>query len=173
MSIHAGRSTSIEEARLRGATGGPRLKFGDERLPARFWDKVAVNMDGGCWEWRASRYPNGYGGYTVGQRRKRVAHRVAYEVLVGDVPAGLELDHLCRVRHCVNPAHLEPVSHSENQLRGAGPAKRSAFFASITHCKHGHEYTTATTYRDKYGKRRCRTCQRAAVARYAARMRAR
>lgn len=81
------------------------------------------------------------------------AYRFAYEFLVGPIPDGLELDHLCRVRLCVNPAHLEPVTHAENNKR-AGVAK--------THCKWGHPYNEANTYRrrDRPGNRQCRVCAR-------------
>ena len=81
--------------------------------PGRFWPKVAESGD--CWVWTAFRMPNGYG-----QFDKQYAHRWAYEHLRGEIPEGLELDHLCRVRHCVNPWHLEPVTHAENHRRRRG-----------------------------------------------------
>jgi hypothetical protein len=126
----------------------------------RFWPKVQ-KTPGGCWLWTASLCKGtGYGQFREGGRgsRMRTAHRVAYELLVGPVPAGLQLDHLCRVRRCVNPAHLEPVTNRENQLRGAGfPARNAA----KTHCAHGHEYTPENTYlHPSTGHRRCRACAR-------------
>lgn len=81
--------------------------------PARFWPKVAE--DGDCWAWTGYRQPSGYG-----QFDKQYAHRWAFEHLRSEIPEGLELDHLCRVRHCVNPWHLEPVTHAENHRRRRG-----------------------------------------------------
>jgi hypothetical protein len=88
-----------------------------------------------------------------------MAHRVAYELVIGQIPAGLELDHLCRNVVCVNPAHLEPVTRAENMRRRS---------AAQTHCKHGHEFTPENTYYYWHGGRHraCRACGRATVARY-------
>jgi hypothetical protein len=112
--------------------------FGDERLPRRFWSKVAVNGNTGCWEWTAAK-TNGYGRYGIGPRRDYhllVAHRYAYSVLIGPVPDEMHCDHLCRNRQCVNPAHLEVVTQRENKLRGDGT---TAVNAAKTHCTRGHE----------------------------------
>lgn len=92
----------------------------------------------------------GYGKIGYG-RNTQLAHRVAYELLVGPIPEGLELDHKCRVRCCWNPAHLEPVTHLENMSRGK--------HAKATHCKHGHKYNDENTYRFR-GSRHCRQCHR-------------
>ena len=86
------------------------------------------------------------------------AHRVVYEILVGPIPVGLELDHLCRNRACVNPDHLEPVTTRTNLLRGYSPW---ACRARQTHCKRGHEFTPENTYGTGDGRRYCRTCRRA------------
>src|SRR5687768_11611176 len=110
--------------------------FGDKRMPARFWSKVLVT-DAGCWEWQAAQANGGYGYFKWGPGM-RLAHRAAYETLVGSVENGLHLDHLCRVRRCVNPYHLEPVTPRENTLRGVGTA---AIHAKKTHCPAGHEYS--------------------------------
>lgn len=84
----------------------------------RFCDRLEIGKRGRCWEWTGGRDGNGYGRIRVGGRQQG-AHRISYELFVGPVPTGLELDHLCRLRHCVNPGHLEPVTHAENMRRGA------------------------------------------------------
>lgn len=89
-----------------------------------------------------------------GKWMMRLVHVLAYEAVHGPVPAGLELDHLCRTPLCREVSHLEAVTHRENQLRGNSPMARQA---RQTHCVHGHEFTPENTYR--YGNhRQCRTC---------------
>jgi hypothetical protein len=140
--------------------------FGDERLPCRFWEKVYPCPMSGCWVWLAAA-DRGYGHYFISRKRKSArAHRVAYETLVGAIPDVLELDHLCRVRYCVNPAHLEPVTRSQNMLRS--PLRRC--FA--THCPNGHEYTEQNTKIKSRGSRMCIACNAAGQARYHAKARA-
>jgi len=112
----------------------------------------------GCWEWIASRDPNGYGRIWAEGSRVVMAHRLVYEMVVGPIPDGLFLDHLCRNRGCVRPDHLEPVTCRENTLRGESPA---AIGARKTHCLRGHELTAENNYFVQ-GKRSCRTCRRAA-----------
>lgn len=101
----------------------------------------------------------GYGscGRGDGTRRTMPAHRRAYELRVGAIPAGKHLDHLCRVRNCVNPAHLEPVTNRQNALRGTGP---SAVNAEKTHCSRGHEFNAENTRRERDGGRACKVCHR-------------
>lgn len=118
----------------------------DERTARRFWSKVT--QAGDCWEWNAYRTPNGYGRF-MDQGRCLYAHRVAYEFMVGPIPVGLQLDHLCRNRSCCNPAHLDPVPPAVNTQRGER--------ATATHCPQGHPYGT----RPENGKRACRACERA------------
>jgi hypothetical protein len=97
----------------------------------------------------------GYGNATFdGQRME--AHSAAYRLLVGPVPEGLELDHLCRVRACCNPLHLEPVSHQLNILRGESPSARQA---AQTHCIHGHELASDNVWVDARGHRHCVACR--------------
>jgi hypothetical protein len=124
-------------------------------LEERFWAKV--EKTGGCWWWRGALFPNGYGSFKEFPRPGicHLPHRFAYERLVGPIPEGLDLDHLCRNRTCVNPAHLEPVTRRENLLRGDTiPARKNA----QTHCIHGHPFDKANTYIAPNGTRHCRTC---------------
>ena len=123
------------------------------QLPDRIASKIEVANDG-CWLWTGARSSNGYG-VSWHNLRAISAHRFAYELLVGPIPEGLTLDHLCRVRHCVNPAHLEPVTMRENLLRGEG---WTALNARKTHCPRGHSYDDENTYISG-GKRYCLTCR--------------
>lgn len=125
----------------------------------RFSEKVRTGP--GCWEWTASKTENGYGHFRL-DGRLVLAHRLAYEWLVGPIPVGLTLDHLCRVRHCVRPDHLEPVTNRENILRGESFSGRAC--AGKTHCPAGHPYDEANTYLDPRGWRNCRVCRCAAGA---------
>ncbi len=150
----------------------------DSRLPARFWDKVIPEPNSGCWLWTAALTGGrcgGYGAFAFDGRRAtrrsggkymKVAHRVTYETLVGEVPTGLDLDHICRTRSCCNPSHLEPVTRSVNSLRGAGGDVARARTRLITHCPKQHEYSGANLYRNPKGKRSCRKCQALAQAAY-------
>lgn len=119
----------------------------------RFWAKV--DLSGDCWEWTAGKLPAGYGRFKM-PNREALAHRVAYELLVGPIPAGLHIDHLCRNPSCVRPEHLEPVTPAENVRRGLSGTKNAA----KTHCPQGHEYTAENTYTPPKGGRYCRICGR-------------
>jgi HNH endonuclease len=126
------------------------------KLPptVRFWSKVEKTLNG-CWLWGGSRSAAGYGMFYVGAGGRTLAHRYAYELVRGGVPHGRELDHLCRNPACVNPEHLEPVTHRTNVLRGTSP---SALSATSSSCPNGHEYTPETTWLTPSGGRRCLTC---------------
>lgn len=136
----------------------------------RFWTKV--EKTGGCWNWIAGTNHYGYGSYRTNRESGSFAaqaHRYAYETLVGPIPDGLTLDHLCRNPRCVNPDHLEPVTRGENVLRGNAPSAlhargercggcSSCRNAAKTHCKRGHELQGDNLYVAKNGMRSCRRC---------------
>lgn len=97
------------------------LRTRNDHVARRFWSKVVKEGSHGCWRWQGRLNHAGYGRFTVGGRRDArwvMAHRFAYELLIGPIPEGLELDHLCRQRDCVNPGHMEPVTREENSRRG-------------------------------------------------------
>jgi hypothetical protein len=106
----------------------------------------------GCIEFTGFTDRRGYGRVTR-KGEQMVAHRASYELVRGPIPAGLDLDHLCRHTSCVHPGHLEPVTRKENARRGLQGVLK-------THCVHGHEYTPENTYIDPSGGRRCRQCHR-------------
>jgi hypothetical protein len=131
----------------------------------RFWAKVEKHDDdceccGGCWHWQGA-LERGYGSLSVAGKNIR-AHRFSYELHVRPIPTGLVIDHLCRVRHCVNPAHLEVVESRENILRGVGATARNH---RKTHCSQGHPYDEANTRIRNGGGRDCRACHRARIFR--------
>jgi hypothetical protein len=138
-----------EETRAKLRTAWKRRRG---RLPD-FWDRVEKTE--GCWLWRGSSSDGHYGNF---QRDGRLylAHRYAYEDVVGPIPPGLELDHLCRTPACVRPDHLEPVTPKVNQHRGMSP---SGINSRKTHCAQGHEFSVQATGK-RAGRRRCVECHR-------------
>jgi hypothetical protein len=120
--------------------------------PERFWQKVAVVN--GCWLWTARKNNKGYGVFNPEWNVRVYAHRWSYEQTNGPIPGGLEIDHLCRAPACVNPEHLEAVSHRENIMRSNAP---TALNAQKTHCSNGHPFDSENTYIRANGGR-CRTC---------------
>src|SRR6267142_4141502 len=127
---------------------------------ARFWKKVDKNGPippdrpdlGPCWIWRGTLTQGGYGRVRRGRAPgiRYPAHLVAYFTLRGIIPEGLEPDHLCRIRRCVHPWHIEPVTHKVNMERGGNALK--------TQCPRGHEYSNNNTMKNAKGGRYCRTC---------------
>lgn len=123
-----------------------------------------------CWIWTSAKNPNGYGMLSV-RLKSQLAHRVSFSLFHGEHQHGLELDHLCRNRDCVNADHMEPVTHRENCLRGAAPKidrKINCAKSKITHCPRGHEYTTGNTLTHRHpnraDSRECRECNRVSCA---------
>lgn len=146
------------------------MRLTDPLLHPFLGKRIVVSPDG-CWMWGGPMNPGGYG--VVCHEGKRVpAHRYTYEMAVGPIPSDKQIDHLCRVRACCNPAHLEVVTQRENTLRGVG---LSAINARKTACHRGHELTggNVSYYRSTTGGigRCCLACKRAASLRYHARRR--
>lgn len=125
-------------------------------------------LDTPCWLWTGGLRPNGYGRVSWDNKGVGV-HRLVYEYFKGPIPEGLQTDHLCRIRHCVNPDHLEAVTPQTNVRRSESVC---AINAKKTHCPLGHPYTPENTHIDKHGKRNCKTCARLRQAEYQARLRA-
>lgn len=140
----------------------------------RFWSRVnkcgpvpfARPELGPCWLWIGFRQSEGYGRFGPEKTRSILAHRWAYERIIGPIPQGCEIDHLCRNPPCVNPQHMEPVTERVNTLRGEGPTARNA---RKTHCIRGHAFTPENTILRPSGGRTCRICRRANSARSEAR----
>ena len=135
----------------------------------RFMKKVEVTE--GCWFWHGAKNNNGYGMMYVGysdpetSNGARVAHRLSFEHWVHPIGAGLEIDHLCRVRHCVNPSHLRAVTHKQNMACG--------LYAMKTHCKHGHDIRENFYKQNKVSgrggrgySRRCKICHSKAMKKW-------
>lgn len=124
-----------------------------------FYSQIEITNN--CWNWTGKLDSDGYGlsqdlKNIIGFKTNR-AHRVAYYIAVKDLISGLTIDHLCRNRRCVNPAHLEEVTNVENVLRGEN---FTAINARKTHCYNGHPFNEANTYNPPNAKARiCRICQ--------------
>lgn len=126
-------------------------------LPEGLQERIMPIPECGCWLWIVNWNTYGYGRLGYAHTKQVFAHRYVYEMLVGQIPDGLTIDHVCRMRACVNPAHLEPVTHSENLRRGLGP---SAVNLRKTHCSKGHAFTGDNfKHYEGYG-RECRLCRR-------------
>lgn len=142
-----------------------RLPHGADPIE-RFWSWVARGAEHECWVWEGATTQAGYGSFTVRPGKSARAHRFAYELQHGPIPIGLEIDHLCRNRGCVNPRHMEVVTRSEN-IRRSLPfnVTLGEHNAAKTHCPQGHPYSDENTYRYE-GRRFCRKCRREAKARW-------
>ena len=130
-------------------------QYAERYVLDRLADKFTVGD--GCWEWTAGKYPEGYGSFWL-NGRTRQAHRVLYELMIGSIPVGLHLDHLCRNRSCVRPAHLEPVTPRENLRRG--PRAFGRFHLEKSHCPQGHPYDGPNLRITADGWRSCRACKK-------------
>lgn len=122
-----------------------------------------IKSPSGCWLWRGTYKPNGYAQTSIkadGKWRTTYVHRLMFEWHCGRIPVGRELDHLCRVRGCVNPRHLEVVTRRENILRGDGPKICGYWNREKTHCKNGHPFDEQNTRLRPTGGRACRECAR-------------
>lgn len=132
----------------------------------RFMSYVIPVPFTGCWLWLGGMYPSGYGNLRDRPNKDRVAHRWSYRHFVGAIPEGMQIDHLCRVRLCVNPRHLEVVTNRENCRRGIAGALTTARQLAKTHCPQGHPYSGSNLYIGIKTKARfCKTCTRLCAAR--------
>ncbi len=131
-----------------------------------FMERVLPEPNSGCWLWMGACINTGYGSLTVKNNRV-LAHRQSYLLHIGPIPIGKELDHLCRNPLCVNPLHLEPVTHQVNGKRGTAGRAFGLMMAARTHCRNGHEFTVENTtiHKNKSG-RLCRECSRERDRRY-------
>lgn len=130
--------------------------------------QVNATTDGNdCWEWAVFRRRDGYGFFWYRHGDGELAHRAAYRFIHGSIPVGMQIDHLCRNRSCVNPDHLEPVTQQENVRRGAAGLHN----AIKTHCPSGHEYTADNVTMSRLGCRNCKECHRASGRRRLAKRR--
>jgi len=128
-------------------------------VAAKNWEDL-VEVTGFCWLWRGRIDKDGYG-----HLGDRLAHRLVYEALVGPIPKGLVIDHLCRIRNCVNPDHLEPVTVAENNRRGFAPLP--PLTTRLDTCRKGHVFAK-TGVVIQGGRRRCKECQDEYQRRYRA-----
>lgn len=131
-------------------------------MPIERFTKLFRITEAGCWQWTGHLDIGGYGSFWNGKPIK--AHRFSYEYYIGVIPEGLELDHLCRNRACVNPAHLEPTTRKINESR----AIQNPHNKLKTHCPAGHPYDIINTRFDKNGNRECKICSRMRVDKYRA-----
>lgn len=164
--LNAGRQ--MRTCLSRRCIGLLRTRAPKERLaplPDRFMAKVEPEPNTGCWLWTGTLH-NGYGRFSP-TTKAASAYRISYELFKGPVPAGMEIDHACRVRSCVNPDHLRAVTHTENM--------QNSVYCLKTHCSHGHllDGANLVRWRAELGLRKCRHCTNASTAAYKIRKRQR
>lgn len=123
-------------------------------------------LPSGCWRWNGAACSSGYGSLTW-RAKGWLAHRLAYTLVIGPIPAGYEVHHTCGNRLCINPAHLQPLPGRAHRLVTDTPMARNA---AKTHCRHGHPFTPENTYIHRNGRRECRACLNARRARLRERM---
>lgn len=122
--------------------------------------RIFPEPNSGCWLWSGPLFNTGYGAILHAAKNGQLAHRVVYERERGPIPTGLQIDHLCRVRCCVNPDHLEPVTQQENIRRGLAGQASGLQQSSKTECVRGHVFSADNTYVRPDGVRICRACQK-------------
>lgn len=152
LQVFCGCTTVARTVHPTGARMRPLTSPPEKKVAARFWSKVDLDGPGGCWLWTAGLQTAGYGSVWV-DSATRTAHKVSWEWVNGPVPDGLQLDHTCRVRHCVNPLHLEAVTSKENSHRS--PISLNTINATKTACPRGHPYDYT---HPRSGKRACLRC---------------
>lgn len=144
--------------------GEAAVTLADEKLLGRFEARYVPEPNTGCWIWMAGQNGAGYGEFWV-DGRNQLAHRVAYEIFVGPIPVGLQVDHVrargCSLRCCVNPAHLEPVTPRENTLRGDSPLAAHARKTCCSRCGSPLSGDNLISYDLRRGMRSCRACKNA------------
>jgi hypothetical protein len=143
-----------------GMTRRGRPRAGTSQMQ-RFCSYIRLSND--CWEWADTKVKNGYAQFILTKRQKVYAHRFSYERFVSAIPHGMQIDHICRNRGCINPGHMRVLTNRENVIIGIGP---TALNAQKTHCKRGHELSghnlrlLGGPSRGGYVSRDCRQCRR-------------
>jgi hypothetical protein len=149
-----------------------------ECLKKRFWSKVTIEETDKCWEWNATKNPEGYGGFRANGKMEK-SHRVAWGLMKGVIPDGLDVHHVCGNKGCCRPSHMEILTRLEHCHRdrsgGCSPPRRhmervprgeAHYQLKKTHCPSGHEYSEGNTYISSRGKRYCRECRRVNALKY-------
>lgn len=134
------------------------MEAGRERLEAFYLERIDKRSSDDCWNWTGSICKQtGYGEGSPSHNKKYLAHRLAYELYIGNIPANMTIDHICRNRQCANPLHLRLLSNRENILCGTGITANNS---RKSYCPHGHEYSGSNLYTKPNGARICRICKR-------------